>query len=1634
MRGLDKIKISDPGGRLQLGKEELGERLLTSFQSWKVFYKSLELENAQLTPLSGQQTWLDFRGKARGVFGRNEVVLRVRLFDVNNERTCLIWPEESNALDGVVQDWLSSFDVDPWEVLTELEGVDWCVISSSDYDASWDTIPAPIGWPQNFQLRQVVKGVQCRTQKLEFDSDFQSGIEKKIGTSAVASNGATFLRVAPAASRWPYEGLGMLHLRAAALSDTKLPLGRLNVGLAGAEVLLPIDDTEEYAGPLVSVRAELTLDEAPNKPKFEVTAIFDVASETVLARIAKPQSLTSLPGLSDGAAVQNPPEFLNNLLARTNAEAWILMGWGTEETDSQNEKVLAIGGRVGFDPIELIPEVIKFGGSLSLEAEYPFNAERREFKGSMMGDLSLWHQGQKAASLEGSVEIPGWYFRGEAQVKVQPVMGALGLGEIQLPDQLKDSSVTLSVAGGVETKYLSAALQFERGKEWKETGAEWALSDLLISADYDSEEDEFQFSLAAKLDFRTFEFKVLGEYDGGWTVRGDLVAGKLDVSQATKSLLEGLTLPSNMPDGLVLEDVGFAAELSTGDFSLRGRMAREWGLIPQAKLQIEQLQFDRKDKKTRAALAVRLTLGGIEFLLSASTPGSTDAGWLFQGSTGPGQQIPIGTLITKLVKELDKDAAVPPALEGFTVENLGVSFNTQTSAFKFTCEGKIPLGDGGPILSCKGAIEVEKDQSTGKSKSKFAGAVSVGQMDFRFDLLLAPNEQELKATWKDEGVKPELNLKSLSADLPDLPLQNLLIPKEAKLQLKLGETRKTLSIYLETEWAKAAFYLDKDTSKSGSATAAFGLKPQDISTSKIGGPLGPVLEQYNIKLTDLLIVAANADVPKFPFNGEGAISKGVLLKGALKFGETSFSYPFECNLGGKPAKKETAAITDGIAETPAPQGKKPEAEEGKNNVKVGQKIGPLRFRKVRFETRSDQDGMRVFVLLDASLGSGGFDLDLEGFNVNFPLTALTNLTDGWKSIGVGLDGLSIAYSNPPLLIAGGFSRVEAELPYIKYLYTGHLLIKAETFQIAVFGSYGTIQVGTRTEPSLFAYGMYDGVIGGPAAFFVTGLALGGGYNTRLSLPPVEEVAKFPLVQAVTDPAKFTPSKLRDAVKPSAGDYWLALGIKFTSFKMAESFALFTVAFGNRLQFALLGLTKFSHPVGSTKDKCVVYAELAIRAVLDPDGGVFSFEGRLTSDSYVFSKEIRLVGGFAFFIWFGKAKEAGDFVISLGGYHPEFAVSTKPHYPVVPRIGVEGNIQNVLTIRGGAYLALTPSCLMAGLQVEAVFDTKDVRAAFIAYAHFIVAWAPFRYDARIGIGIAVTVKFLRSFKLEISADLHIWGPPFQGTARVTLYILSFTVEFGERVEPKREPLGWPAFREQFLPARSDDKNRTQFGTIRISEGLQREVKKDDKVYRIVNPHELMIETDSSVPCSEVKFGRRLAHGEGKKDLGIRPMAAKSVESVQQVRIRRENSASEVDDETFRAVQWSKKSFPEALWSPAEASDKPEAKMIENVPSGVVLRVQHVTPPQALGPFGVEKFKYYVVPKTIPWGMAQTPPKVAPKGNFQGVAKDNALRTEIRASLPALTKRGWNPISLQKTSDNAMTFFQAPPTVAALGEGL
>src|SRR6185503_15741824 len=114
--------------------------------------------------------------------------------------------------------------------------------------------------------------------------------------------------------------------------------------------------------------------------------------------------------------------------------------------------------------------------------------------------------------------------------------------------------------------------------------------------------------------------------------------------------------------------------------------------------------------------------------------------------------------------------------------------------------------------------------------------------------------------------------------------------------------------------------------------------------------------------------------------------------------------------------------------------------------------------------------------------------------------------------------------------------------------------------------------------SLFIYAMMDYPLGGPAFFFVNGLAAGFGYNRRLIAPSIDKVAEFPLVKHAVGKREDAPKdvlaaldSLRESVPPSVGDMFLAIGVKFNSFKLVNSFALLTFEFGNHFVVNLLGV-------------------------------------------------------------------------------------------------------------------------------------------------------------------------------------------------------------------------------------------------------------------------------------------------------------------------------------------------------------------------------------------------------------------------------------------------------------------------------
>jgi hypothetical protein len=1043
-------------------------------------------------------------------------------------------------------------------------------------------------------------------------------------------------------------------------------------------------------------------------------------------------------------------------------------------------------------------------------------------------------------------------------------------------------------------------------------------------------------------------------------------------------------------------------------------------------------------------MAAAMRLPGV-VSVTVSGEWAEGSGWTFEGRTGTDEDIPIGRLVQAVVP----GAKLPDPLLGFKIRNLSVAFNTKSKNFSFYCEGSLPLDDG-RILS--GWVSIQS------GSPQFSGAVMIAGAEFTLQISAAQGGTSLLATWQGDGGKPAPDLKSLSREyraandssIGQLSALDWPIPKSAKVEIDFGKKSLSLDCVLSvgtTGTAAAGFLAMKGG--DGSWIGAAALLLPDLTTAGMTsgmGPLGEAMDQHAIALRNPVIVAASGSVQgrQLSFGGQTQpVLKGLFLGGELSFANTTFKQKFECRLLGDPdptpvppAPPSTQPVAPALLATTPEKPPNPAGEQAANNVPVGRTIGPVTFRKARFDFREQ----RIYVLFDASLGAAGIGLDLYGFNLNFPLTAVTNPAK-LAEMRVGLEGLGINYSKPPLTIAGSLIKRGEDW------YEGDLLIKAQSFQVGVLGSYRLISIdgteGGKKVPSLFIFGTFSGVLGGPPAFFVTGLALGGGYNRRLIIPPVEEISRFPLITAVTNPTSF--NECRDAmatfVPPSYGDYWLAAGVRFTSFKMADSFALFSVSFGNRLQFALTGLTVLSVPPAAPTP--AVRAELAIRAVLDPDAGVLSIEGRLTTNSYIFTDQLRLTGGFAFFVWFGNAKEAGDFVITLGGYHPQFPAPL--HYPVVPRVGIRGQLSTMLSFAGEAYLAITPSCVMGGLRFEAAFAAAGLRAAFLATADFVVAWAPFHYDARIGIAISITYQPVPgddatgsalAIKLEIAAELHVWGPPFAGIATISFGVFSASVEFGEQGVAKPKPLKWDAFKTQFLPPA--EAGEPALATIRVAEGVLREIKNDkgEVTARLVNAHELRIETDSVVPCTQVSLGTDTAPGGA--SVGIRPMRATKLDSTHDVSIHKRTSQGgtlKLDPVTtrFERVRWTTKNHPEALWSPEEAPGTAQGGMIKGVPAGVLVRARRTLPEHRLGPFNSRVFAEELIPKNIALG-DQPPPSRAPAPDLAAaLAASASLQSRVRDHL-ASRRSGWNTGACTVTGAKLAEIFQAPPQCAALGSPL
>ncbi len=471
--------------------------------------------------------------------------------------------------------------------------------------------------------------------------------------------------------------------------------------------------------------------------------------------------------------------------------------------------------------------------------------------------------------------------------------------------------------------------------------------------------------------------------------------------------------------------------------------------------------------------------------------------------------------------------------------------------------------------------------------------------------------------------------------------------------------------------------------------------------------------------------------------------------------------------------------------------------EGPWWLPIRSQFGPIYIDQIGFGTQIENDTLQsISLLFDGNVSIAGLEAAVDDLGITHRLNQ-GSIFDA-SSWSVDLAGLAVSADISGVSLAGGLRKFEEDnvLEYI-----GMLTARFATYGLSIFGGYASVEQNERYS-AFFAFGAVLGPFGGPPAFFLTGV--GGGFGINRDVVPPTDMAEFDdfVMIAALDPSFSPPgglmeymSEVRDSFPPVKGRFWFAAGISFTSFALVDGIAVVAVEFGQGFELSIFGLARMALP---RPEAALVSIELGLIARFSTEEGVIWIQAQLTDNSWLLHRSARLTGGFAYVSWF-KGDKAGEFVLTLGGYHPSFK---REGYPVVPRLGFNWSVSNNIIIKAEVYFALTSEAVMGGGLFEASAKFGPAFAHLSFGGNAIVYFDPFWYQAdahaRVSAGIRIKT-FLGTIKLSFSlgAYIEVAGPEFHGKARIEVGPIDITVRFGNSSPPNTVYISWVAFAKKYL---------------------------------------------------------------------------------------------------------------------------------------------------------------------------------------------------------------------------------------------
>lgn len=1216
--------------------------------------------------------------------------------------------------------------------------------------------------------------------------------------------------------------------------------------------------------------------------------------------------------------------------------------------------------------LSLIGDLIKVQPSLSVNIDSPFDAGRLievdVYGRWVIEDAEI---DTSLAVSKNGYQVTAGLALGQ-RLNISHLMGDLLGGQIEGIPPLGITGFDFVGVKSDQFTYYELDLDLDAG--WQLGDLPLALDDMHLDVAYTNGKLS-EANLSATLELKSVAFTLSAEYipdNRGWLFSGATTPG------------ETIKVGKFIAD--LAEDTGVDPH---SDF------LKPFEEIEITGLHVEYRTFE--GQSSQLSLFLSLTTGGsfgnvlpLDTILVRFQTNGTGTMWRFDATADvkkPAKDV--ASLLTYINTTHGVNVSLPESLTGLQILELGGYYDSSLGNYGFTTYLK--FGD-----SARAYVQIKLiKQADGKLEKDVRGQLvfnenTKDELTFELDLVSTSKSTDFVGVFQSKDSTP-LSLTSL--------VKAITGQDEVPAGLQIEIRNALFAHHQSGDVKKSIFAVDMDAGINLSSLGNLPLIGSELSAAKtltLAFQIIYASETYEIddlkKLNEAL-----SDKATFKFPDSAKITgKSPDVNAQLRLGNgESFAVPLPVKVDestGQLQPKQNTALTT--------------AEDSIHWFDIKKDFGPLNLSRVGFELGT-KNGLQVIGYLDGGLSLMGLTVELLGLSVATTLTGTNKFQPKF-----GLNGLGIDFKKGPLEIGGAlYKKTDDDVTE----FDGLVTIRTEKLQLSAIGSFAELADGHK---SLFIYALLNYPLGGPGFFFVTGLAAGFGYNRHLLIPPVDQLKEFPLIaEALSDDPSPPPtdmSKMKDfiggkikamgaSIPPQVGEYFLAVGVRFTSFKLLDSFALLTVQFGEHFEVDVLGLSTLLMPP-KAKETPIAKAQLLLKATIIPDEGTVLVQAQLTNDSFIFSRDCHLTGGFAFATWF-KGEHAGDFVVSLGGYHPDFKVPS--HYPVVPRIGFNWNISSELSVKGGGYFALVPHAVMAGGSLNALFQAGDVRAWFNLNANFLLMWKPFHYDAQLSVsmGAEVTIHFFGTHHIGIdaSADLHLWGPEFGGHARVGVTVIGitfhFSIDFGAATS-EAEPIGWEEFHSTFLPSNEN------IASLTVEKGLERTLKDEtDNDVLLINRKELSIVTTSALPIKSV--GGSFSHTSDSK-FGVAPMNEATVTASEHT-ISFSGTSSEFSIEPVHNPA------PAALWGQKMGAElNPEKSMVTAL-TGVRLTPSKPSDPGPAETVSRDQLAYDTTPLSDGYRNSElTPFKVTKPNAPWSEVMNNIFSPDVVAARTALlTTMGFDP---------------------------